>query len=245
MHTDSTLRILGLIPARGGSKSIPHKNIAPLCGQPLIAWTIQAARQSRLDRIVLSSDDPAIIDVAKNAGGVDVPFVRPAELAQDTTPGLDVVIHAVEWLLTHEHYRPEAVMLLQPTSPLRRAEHIDEAIELFVRREADSLVSVVRTPHNMIPESLMRVNQDGWLERLLAFDERANIRQAKPVYYARNGAAIYLFRTELLLEKRTMYGERMVAYEMAREDSVDIDDAFDLQLCEWILQAHAEKRRQP
>lgn len=235
--------MLGLIPARGGSKGISHKNIAPLCGKPLIAWTIEAARQSCLDRLVLSSDDSEIILAARAVGGVDVPFVRPAELADDNTPGIDVIIHAVRWLRDHEDYSPDAVMLLQPTSPLRRREHINEAVALFETRGADSLVSVVKAPHNMIPESLMRMNEAGWLERLQSFDERRNIRQTKPVYYARNGAAIYLVLTSLLLEKQTLYGERMVAYEMDREDSVDIDDTFDLEVCEWLLKRRAKLGR--
>jgi len=230
-----SIRVLGLIPARGGSKSIPHKNITPLGGKPLIAWTIEAARNSRLDRVVLSSDDPAIIEAAEAVGGIEVPFVRPAALAADTTPGIDVVIHAVEWLRGHEDYQPDAVMLLQPTSPLRRSKHIDEAIELYVERGADSLVSVVKAPHNMIPESLMRINDGGWLEPVVPFDERNNIRQKKPAYYARNGAAIYLFSTGLLLEEQTMYGHRLAAYEMAREESIDIDEPFDLKICEWLL----------
>lgn len=228
-------KVLGLIPARGGSKGIPRKNIVPLSKKPLITWTIEAARDSSLDRIVLSSDDPEIIRVAETVGGIDVPFVRPTELATDSTPGIDVALHAVRWLSEHEEYRPDAVMILQPTSPLRRTEHIDEAIRLFAEKEAQSLVSVVRVPHNMIPESLMRMSQDGWLEPLFPFDELKNIRQTKPVYYARNGAAIYLVGTDLLLEKHTLYGEPVTAYEMSQEDSIDIDNDFDLQLCEWIL----------
>jgi CMP-N,N'-diacetyllegionaminic acid synthase len=229
------LHVLGLIPARGGSKAIPDKNIVPLAGKPLIAWTIDAARNSKLDRLVLSSDDERIIRVVKDIGGVDIPFVRPRQLAADTTPGIDVVVHAVEWLRDYESYKPDAVMLLQPTSPLRRTSHIDEAIALYVELGADSLVSVVKAPHNMIPESLMRMDNDGWLRPVVPFDERQNIRQQKPTYYARNGAAIYLFNTDLLLESRTMYGDRLVGYEMSRRNSIDVDDQFDLETCEWLL----------
>lgn len=230
-----TIRVLGIIPARGGSKGIPRKNIIPLAGKPLIAWSIEAARQSCLERVVLSSDDAEIIAVARETGGVEVPFVRPPELATDTAAGIDVVLHAVEWLQHHEGYHPDAVMLLQPTSPLRRAEHINAAVAQFVAQGADSLVSVVAAPHSMIPESLMRLNAAGWLEPVVPFDERRLSRQQKPRYYARNGAAIYLVQTALLLERRTLYGERLAAYTMRREDSIDIDDAFDVQLCEWLL----------
>lgn len=230
-----TLKVLGLIPARGGSKSIPHKNIAPLHGKPLIQWTIEAARASRLHRLVLTSDDAEIMRVVQEIGGVDVPFVRPPEFATDTAPAIDVVIHAVTWLCDYESYRPDAVMLLQPTSPLRRTEHIDGAIDQFVQQDAETLVSVVKAPHNMTPESLMRFGADGWLEPVISFDERKNLRQVKPTYYARNGPAILIVRTNVLLEKRSLYGDRIAAYEMRREDSIDIDDPFDLQLCEWIL----------
>jgi CMP-N,N'-diacetyllegionaminic acid synthase len=146
-----------------------------------------------------------------------------------------VVIHAVEWLRDHEDYRPDAVMLLQPTSPLRRSEHIDEAIDLYVEQGADSLVSVVKAPHNMIPESLMRIDEGGWLEPVVPYDERDNLRQKKPSYYARNGAAIYLFSTRLLIEEQTMYGHRLAAYKMTKEESIDIDGPFDLAVCEWLL----------
>ncbi len=230
-----TLKVLGLIPARGGSKSIPHKNIALLHGKPLIQWTIEAARASRLNRLVLTSDDAEIMRIVREIGGVDVPFVRPPEFATDTAPAVDVVIHAVTWLRDYETYRPDAVMLLQPTSPLRRTEHIDEAIEQFVQQDAETLVSVVKAPHNMTPESLMRLGADGWLEPVIPFDERKNLRQVKPTYYARNGPAILIVRTNVLLEKRSLYGSRIAAYEMRREDSIDIDDPFDLQMCEWIL----------
>jgi CMP-N-acetylneuraminic acid synthetase len=231
----SELHVLGLIPARGGSKGIPNKNIVPLAGKPLIEWTIEAARGSQLDRLLLSSDDERIIQVVEGIGGVDIPFVRPRRLATDTTPGIEVVIHAVEWLRDHETYKPDAVMLLQPTSPLRRSLHIDEAIALYSELGADSLVSVVKVPHNMVPESLMRVDDSGWLRPIVHFDERQNLRQQKPTYYARNGAAIYLFATDLLLDSRTMYGDRLVGYEMSYRESVDIDDYFDLEICEWLL----------
>jgi len=234
-------QVLGLIPARGGSKGIPHKNIVPLGGKPLIAWTIEAAQASHINRLILSSDDPAIIQTAQSLG-VEVPFIRPIELTSDTTPGIDVVIHAVEWMMNQANFRPDAVMLLQPTSPLRRAEHIDAALDLFWERDADSLVSVVKVPHSMIPESLMQLDAEGWLKRVTVYDERRNLRQSKPTYWARNGAAIYLVKTDLLLERRTLYGDHMVAYEMSREDSIDIDDRFDLQMCEWILAARNAAR---
>ncbi|MDB5103987.1 MAG: acylneuraminate cytidylyltransferase [Fibrobacteres bacterium] len=230
-----SLKVLGLIPARGGSKGIPGKNIRPIAGKPLIAWTIEAARASGLDRVILSSDDPEIIATAKSLG-LEVPFTRPAELALDATPGIDVVFHAVEHMERVEGYRPDAVMLLQPTSPLRTTAHIDAALELFGNRpEADSLVSVVKAPHNMIPETLMKAAPGGFLESVAAWDERKNLRQAKPAYFARNGAAIYLVRTGCLISKRSLYGDKILPLEMDKSESLDIDDFFDFEMCEYIL----------
>lgn len=228
------MKVLGLVPARGGSKGLPGKNIRPIAGKPLLAWTAEAARGSRLDRAVLSTDDEGIARAGR-ACGLEVPFMRPPELAKDDTPGIDVVIHAVGRLLD-AGYRADAVMLLQPTSPLRRAGHIDRAIALLEGRpEADSLVSVVRAPHNMIPETLMRLGPDGWLEPVVPWDERKNLRQSKPAYFARNGAAIYLVRTECLMGRKSLYGDRILPLEMGKEESLDIDDLLDFEFCEYLL----------
>jgi CMP-N-acetylneuraminic acid synthetase len=230
------MRVLGVVPARGGSKGIPLKNVALVAGRPLLAWTLEAAAGSQLDRTVVSTDHPEIRRLAGEAPGVSAPFLRPRELARDETPGIEVLLHTVRWLETEESYTPDAVMLLQPTSPLRTSRHIDEAIRLFEDREADSLVSVVRVPHNMAPESVMRMSPDGWLEPLHPIDDRGLLRQQKPAYHARNGAAVYLVRRSLLLERETLFGDRLVGYEMPPEDSVDVDDGFDLEMCEWLLQ---------
>src|SRR3989338_1201278 len=125
------MKILGIIPARGGSKSIPRKNIKPLGGKPLIAWTIDAAEQAAVfDRIILTTDDEKIAAVGKQRG-IEVPFLRPKELAEDATPTLPVLQHAVQWLKEHEQYEPDAIMLLQPTAPFRQASHIQEAVKVF------------------------------------------------------------------------------------------------------------------
>jgi CMP-N,N'-diacetyllegionaminic acid synthase len=236
------MRTLGIIPARGGSKGLPRKNVLPLAGKPLLAWTAEAALRGGLDRVILSSDDPEIQAVARQCG-VEVPFSRPPELARDETPGIDVVVHAVRTLAA-AGYRPDAVMLLQPTSPLRTAADISSALKLLREHpEADSLVSVVKAPHNSIPETLMRLGPDGFLAPVIPWDERKNLRQAKPVYYARNGAAIYLVRTARLLDANTLYGERILAYEMAKQDSFDIDDIVDFGICEYLLSQREEGRR--
>jgi CMP-N-acetylneuraminic acid synthetase len=229
------LRVLGLIPARGGSKGIPHKNIANVFGKPLIAWTIEEARNASLDRLVMSSDSSEIIQVAEAIGGVEVPFIRPGELAADDTPAVEVVLHALKWLRRNDRYEPDAVMILQPTSPLRRSAQIDEAIALLFEREADTVVSVVKVPHNMVPGSLMQIRPDGVLEAVLPLEGAVSNRHAKKVFYARNGPAILLIRREQLLERQSLYGNRMIPFVMSREDSFDIDDEFDLKMCELML----------
>src|SRR5260370_5875896 len=149
---------LALIPARSGSKGIPYKNIASVGGRPLIAWTIAAARAAtRVNRIVVSTDDPDIAQVSE-ALGAEVPFLRPAEMAQDDTPGTVPLLHALGWLEEHEAYRPELVMLLQPTSPLRSSVDIEAAVELLRDRNADAVVSVTPVSHH--PQWMKRV-EDG------------------------------------------------------------------------------------
>jgi CMP-N,N'-diacetyllegionaminic acid synthase len=237
---ERAVKVLGIIPARGGSKGIPRKNIKALAGKPLLAWTAEAALKSKLDRVILSSEDAEIIEIAKSKG-IDVPFIRPAALASDEAPAIDVVLHAVETLAKSENYRPDAVMLLQPTSPLRTSRHINEALELFERHpDATSLVSVMKVPHSMIPESLMTLNDEGYLRPVRAWDERRALRQEKPVYYARNGAAVYLVRSACLLSQRSLYGDRILGYEMPKEESMDIDDLFDFEICEYLLKTREE-----
>ncbi len=228
------MNILGLIPARGGSKAIPHKNIVPLAGKPLLAYTCEAALASCcLTRVVLNTDDPRIAEVGR-ACGVEVPFLRPAELAQDDTPILPVIRHTLAWLEEHDGFSVDVVVLLQPTSPLRRAEHIDAAVGLLLEKDADTVVSVVEVPHQFNPVSLMRLDEDGWLR---PYQEGAMIlrRQDKPRLYARNGPAVLVVRRGTL-EGGELYGERTLPYEMDAASSLDIDAPDDLVLAEFWLQ---------
>src|SRR5262245_50748963 len=172
------MEVLGIIPARGGSKGIPRKNLAPLGGRPLIAYTCDAARASlRLTRFMVSTDDEEIFEIAR-ALGPETPLLRPARLAADDTPMVDVLLDIVATLERRERYRPDAVVLLQPTSPFRRAEHVDAAIELLESSGADSVVTVMAVPHQFTPSSLMR--QEG--NRLVpAGDSELRLRrQDKP-----------------------------------------------------------------
>ena len=225
---------LALIPARGGSKGIPRKNLVPLAGKPLIGWTIEAALGAgRIDRVVVTSEDEEILAVSRKLGA-ETPFVRPAELARDDTPALPVVKHAVEALEQIDGFRPDYIALLQPTSPLRTSKHVDEAIELLSSSDADSVVSVIRVPHQFNPYSIM-VREGPYLKPYLPWDETRNLRQCKPEFWARNGAAVYAFSRRCLLDKKSLYGDRVLGYEMPKEDSVDVDDVYDLQVAEFLL----------
>ncbi len=225
--------VLGLIPARGGSKSIPHKNLAPLLGRPLLAYTAEAARDSkRLGRTVLSTDDADIAHAGKGLG-LEVPYLRPPELASDDAPMLAVVQHMLRHLEQDGGYRPDAVVLLQPTSPLRRAEHIDEAIDILLSTGGDSVVSVVTVPHHYNPVSLMCLVG----QRLAPYVEGPLVlrRQEKPKVYARNGPVVLVTRREVLLAKDSLYGDDCRPYFMSDEDSLDIDTPLDLELAEFFL----------
>jgi len=234
-------KVLGLIPARGGSKGIPRKNIATLAGRPLLTYTCDAALNSRgLARVVLSTDDEEIAGVGRESG-VEVPFLRPAELANDETPSVDVAEHAVRWLADREGWQAEVVVLLQPTSPLRQARHIDEALMLMDDTDIDTVVSVMPVPHRFNPYNVMRVEggllEDFWQDGV-GFDRFR--RQNLPVLYARNGPAVLASRADLILTSHTFYGARVAPYLMSEEESVDIDTDFDLRLAEWLISQRAE-----
>jgi len=222
-------KIIALIPARGGSKSIPGKNIKEFCGKPLIAWSIEAARQSGLaSRVIVSTDYDEIADIAKKFGA-EVPFMRPAELAQDTTPTLPVMIHAVSYLLEAENYKPDYVLLLEPTSPGRQARHIKEAAELAFKTGADAVVSVVEVPGRYSPFWQFKVGADQRMEIATGGSLKSIItrRQNLPKTYTRDGA-IYLFKTKLLFAAEpSIYGDDARAYIMDPAYSLDIDTPED------------------
>jgi CMP-N-acetylneuraminic acid synthetase len=226
-------RVLAVIAARGGSKAVPGKNIADLGGRPLIAWTVAAALASRAERTIVTTDDAAIADAAR-AAGAEVPFVRPAELARDETPGTEPVIHAVEWLERHEGYEPDIVMSLQPTSPFRTATDIDAAISLLVAREADSVVSVM--PADGHPYWMKRRDADGWIVPFLPDSPATFRRQELPEALMLNGA-IYAARRAVLLASRGWYTGRTAPYVMPIERSLDIDTAWDLRLARLLVSA--------
>lgn len=238
---DTKPKILAVIPARGGSKSIPKKNVRPLYGKPLIEYSFDAAKASRLlGRIIVSTDDEQIVRIARR-NKIEVPFMRPASLAEDNSPTLPAIEHAVVFLQENEDYRPDYVVILQPTSPLRTSTHIDEAIQILIETSADSVVSVTEVPHQYNPYSIMKIEQG----RLLPFIKGADAytrRQLKPVFYARNGAAIYALRYETLIIKKSLYGDDCRPYLMSKADSVDIDDIIDFKFAEFILSGRSESQ---
>lgn len=223
---------LAIIPARGGSKGLPGKNTRPLCGRPMIAWTIDAALKSGcFKRVVVSTDDPQIAHEARIAGA-EVPFMRPEELATDTATSMDVVLHA----LSHFDF-PGNFALLQPTSPLRDEWHIKEAIGEFFDSGSGALISVTISK----PVSwLMELDSERKLHRLLR-DEIAPRRQASIVSYVPNGA-MYLFDTLEFLNEKKFIPEGSAAYEMSSIDSLDIDTLEDFQLVEAIIKAGMRPR---
>ncbi len=229
------MRVLGLITARGGSRGIPGKNLKPLAGRPLIAHTIEAARASLLECLLVSTDHDGIARTSLELGA-EVPFRRPADLARDDSSPLDAVIHAIQWMQDHEGRSFDYVMLLQPTSPFRTSRDIDSVIDLARHHPVDAVVSVCPTPHH--PYLARRINDDGILEPF--FDSaRANMRrQEMGPAYVLNGA-IYLNSTDSLLNERTFFPERTLAYVMPPERSLDIDTPWDFFLAELIGSAQA------
>lgn len=230
------MHVLGLITARGGSKGIPRKNLVECGGRPLLAWTCEAARDARsLTRVVISTDDSEIADVARTAG-IEVPFLRPAELASDTASSIAVAQHAMD-MLEASGPQIDVLVLLQPTSPLRTAAHIDAAFKLLVNG-ADSVVSVVEVPHRYRPWSQLRL-EGGSLRTVQAAQAGPVLRrQDQPVLYARNGPAVVVSRRDVL-ERGVFYGERCVPFVMSAADSIDIDEAFDLEMADWLLARRA------
>ena len=225
------MTVLGIVPARGGSKGLPNKNLRLLGGQSLLARTIAAAGSSRsLTRTVLSTDDPAIAE-AGLALGLDVPFMRPPALAADDTPMLPVLRHAVE-TLARDGFQADVVVLLQPTSPFRRAEHIDAAVDLLAASGADSVVSVVEVPHQFSPVSVLTVS-DGRVQPY-APGPLVTRRQDKPRVYARNGPAVLAVRVSVL-EQGHLYGGDCRPLIMTAAESVDIDDQHDFEYAEFLV----------
>jgi YrbI family 3-deoxy-D-manno-octulosonate 8-phosphate phosphatase len=231
------MEILALIPARGGSKSIPRKNIRPLAGYPLIAYSIAAAKQSRrISRTIVSTDDEEIARIAQSFGA-EVPFLRPLEYALDSSPDYPVFVHALRWLEENDGYRPDIVVQLRPTSPLRPPDCVDRAIEtLLDHPDADSVRGVIPSGQN--PYKMWQVDAQGRMTPLLRLDGLAEPfntpRQELPQTYWQTGH-IDAIRTSTVLQKHSLSGEVILPLFLDPRYAVDIDSLRDWQRAEWTI----------
>lgn len=225
-------KILGVITARGGSKGIPEKNITELAGKPLIWYTIMVAKNSQLlTHTIVSTDDEEIATVARGYG-VEVPFRRPAELAQHHTPHLPVVRHALRWLKEYQGEEYNYVMILQPTSPLRTAEDVDAVIKKAVDTDADSVMSMVELI-DFDPRKIKRIEDDVILPMFEDEGHASARRQAGQKAYKRN-CAIYLSKTDMIA-RGDLFGKISRPYIMPVERSLDINEPYDLELAEFLF----------
>lgn len=227
------MKILAVIPARGGSKGVPRKNIRILNGKPLLQYTIEAAQGAhQLTRTILSTEDEEIARVGQQCG-VDVPFMRPVELAADNTPTLPVIQHAVRWMeMIDEVY--DAVCLLQPTNPFRTSEQIDACIALMIEHQSDSVVTMLPVPAEYNPHWVFFQDENGYFR--LSTGEKAPIprRQELPPAFHRDGS-IYVTRRDILMIGNSLYGERIIGFVMEKSQSVNIDTLDDWRRAEELL----------
>ncbi|MCR5416403.1 MAG: acylneuraminate cytidylyltransferase family protein [Pseudobutyrivibrio sp.] len=226
--------MIAFIPARGGSKGVPGKNIKEICGKPLIAWTIEAAQKAEgVDRVIVTTDDEAIAKVAKEYGA-EVPFMRPAELSSDTASAIDVYLHATEFVMNETGEKLEKFMVLLPTVPLRNEHHIDEAIAQFKKDEATTLISFAEAE---VPASWYHSLDENGRVHNAGFGQGITMtnRQNNETYIVPNGA-IYILDYDLLKNKRTYYCDNTVAYVMKREDSIDIDYPIDFEFAKCLME---------
>ena len=226
--------VLGVIPARGGSKGIPNKNLALLCGRPLLAYTADAVKESKLvTRTIVSTDDMRIADCARSMG-LEVPFMRPSFLAGDEVPMLPVLQQAIE-LLESDGFHGDIVVLLQPTSPLRRPDHIRDAVNLLRETNADSVVTVVEVPRHLSPDYVMRIDE-GRLKPFLPDGLRITRRQDARPAYSRDGT-VYAFRRSTLERFGGIYGDDCRPLLIDARESLSIDTQDDWDEAERVLAA--------
>jgi CMP-N,N'-diacetyllegionaminic acid synthase len=222
---------IAIIPARGGSKGVPRKNVRMLAGKPLILWTVECALMAeRFDRVIVSTDDPEIAEVSMQSGA-EVPFLRPRELASDTATSLDVVMHALNWLEQHGGVLPSSIMLLQPTSPMREKRDIQDAVDLLRETSSQAVVSVCPSAHP--PHWLRKIDAEGRIHSWLP-EQIPNRRQDSEAFYQINGS-IYLIKQDVLVRERTFLPSDTRALIMPEDRSVDIDTPWDFYLADLIM----------
>jgi CMP-N-acetylneuraminic acid synthetase len=229
----ATLKVLGIIPARGGSKGVLHKNLKSLGGRPLIWYTIVAALAScLLDRVMVSSDDPDTLHFVGLFPEVEVPFIRPKSLATDHTPTFDVIHHAVEYY-SKQGISFDYVCLLQPTSPFRSQNLIDQCIQYTIDKNADSLVTVRRIPHQFSPYWAFEASQSGEFSRVMKDSQIIPRRQDLPVTYYRDGC-IYMAKTSLI-QQGHLLGGQMIGFENGNSPYINIDTQADWEIAEKLI----------
>ena len=220
-------RLLAIIPARGGSKRLPRKNILNLNGKPLIRWSIEAGLKSKyIDKVVVTSDDSEILGIAESSG-VSV-INRPVELASDTSTTFDAIKHTINNVNNYNY-----IVLLQPTSPLRTAQHIDEAIEILFERSADAVVSVCEVDHSPLWSNTLPNNDN--MSNFIRNDVLNKRSQDLEVYYRLNGAIYICDVNRLLQEERFLLKENIFAYKMDKSVSIDIDEEIDLKIAQALF----------
>lgn len=227
------MKYLGIIPARGGSKGVPKKNIKLLGGKPLIWYTIESALESKkLGKVIVSTDSKEIADFSIKCG-VEVPFLRPEELALDNTGSIEVVKHALKYFLNCNLIF-DAVVLLQPTTPFRSKEMIDECILQFETSEADSLISVLPVPHNYNPHWVFEKNKEGYLKISCGDNNIITRRQDLPSAYHRDGA-VYITKSKIITEYNSFLGEKITAFKSMEDNYVNIDTIDDWRRAELLI----------
>ena len=244
-QADNTIqpsKILAVIPARGGSKGVVRKNIRPICGKPLIAYTIETALAARhlLHRSIVTTDDPEIKAIACDYGA-DVPFLRPPELAGDSVPTLPVLQHAVDFVETQDDIRLDWVLLLQPTAPLRLLEDIEASLTLAFENRCDSVISVVQVFAEH-PILMKRIEDNQLLPYWIEEKEGTRRQDFQPPAYMRNGA-IYLTRRDVLMDKNSIWGHVICPYVMPPERSVSVDSELELKLLELLIDERLERAK--
>jgi CMP-N,N'-diacetyllegionaminic acid synthase len=225
-------KIACVIPARGGSKGLPRKNIKLLAGKPLIAYTIGQALQSHyIDRTIISTDDPEIADVSRQYGA-EVPFMRPDNLAGDHASTIDVLLHAIHWLEEQEKYDFDILVLLHATTPLRSIDDINSCINLLVEAKADNVFSVAEAHRNPY-FNMVEADERGIAT--LVKKGKFTTRQSAPKVYDMN-ASIYVWWKDILKNEKKIFLKKSHIYIMPKERSIDIDDDFDFKIAEFLLQ---------
>lgn len=243
------MQVLGIVTARGGSKSIPRKNIKPILGRPLVAWAIETLKKSKVcNRVIVSTDDKEIAEAARKYGA-EIPFMRPPELAQDITPTLPVIQHAVAWLKKHENYKPDYVILLEPTSVGKRPFHVRGVLDMLIKTRADSVFTISELAADFNPHWQLVMDSKG---RVAPFTggEMKNVikrRQELPVKTYMWDSAVFAFKPELLFAADpSFYGDDSRGYITEQKYVIDIDTHEDWEAAERklkiILESENEKK---